>query len=56
VLEAGVSPEAVVDALNVLFLFNTMDRLADTLGWDVPPPGASVWKRMGKALLNRGYA
>jgi alkylhydroperoxidase family enzyme len=56
VLRAGASPRAVVDALNVLFLFNILDRLADTLGWDVPPPGAPVWGNLGKVLLRYGYA
>src|SRR3954468_10512046 len=36
VLALGVSRQAVADAMNVAYLFNIYDRLADTLGWDVP--------------------
>ena len=32
-LEAGVSEAGVVDALSVGFLFNTIDRIADSLGF-----------------------
>jgi hypothetical protein len=33
VLASGVTREAIRDAFYVAFLFNTYDRLADTLGW-----------------------
>ena len=33
---AGVSDEAVVDAIHVAALFNMIVRLADSLGWEVP--------------------
>ena len=33
---AGVSREALVDAIHVAALFNVIARLADSLGWDVP--------------------
>jgi uncharacterized peroxidase-related enzyme len=36
VLAAGVSEEALVDAIHVAALFNMIVRLADSLGWDVP--------------------
>ena len=36
VLATGVTREAVRDAFYVAFLFNTYDRLADTLGWQLP--------------------
>ncbi len=52
-LATGVSRAALVDALYVAFIFNTMDRLADTLGWDVP--SAESFRRTGKILLKRGY-
>ncbi len=33
---AGVSDEAIVDAIHVAALFNMITRMADSLGWDVP--------------------
>jgi alkylhydroperoxidase family enzyme len=33
---AGMSEEAMVDAIHVAALFNMITRLADSLGWDVP--------------------
>jgi alkylhydroperoxidase family enzyme len=36
VREAGVSDEALVDAIHVCALFSMIVRLADSLGWDVP--------------------
>ncbi len=53
VLATGVSHAALVDALYVAFIFNTMDRLADTLGWEVP--SVASFRRTGKMLLKRGY-
>ena len=37
VLDAGVSEEALVDAIHVAALFSMIVRMADSLGWDVPP-------------------
>ena len=37
---AGVSDEALIDAIHVCALFNMIVRLADSLGWDVPPSDA----------------
>jgi len=54
ILNAGVSREAVADAVYVLFLFTTYTRLADTLGWDVP--SAAAFEASAKILLTRGYA
>ena len=53
VLATGVTPEAVRDAFYVAFLFNTYDRLADTLGWELPD--ASYYPKAGKFLLKNGY-
>jgi hypothetical protein len=36
VLEAGVSREALVDAIVIAALFNMITRLADSFGWRVP--------------------
>ena len=33
---AGVSDQALIDAIHVAALFNMIVRLADSLGWDVP--------------------
>lgn len=53
VLAAGVSRDQVTDALHVLFLFNIYDRLADTLGWQIPPPEG--FQQSARVLLSRGY-
>lgn len=54
VLAAGVSKEAVRDAYYVAFLFNTYDRLADTLGWELPAD--AHYARAGQFLLKKGYS
>jgi hypothetical protein len=51
---AGVSDEALRDAVRVCALFSMIVRLADALGWDVPP-----WEALQKrapAMLEGGYA
>jgi alkylhydroperoxidase family enzyme len=53
VLARGVTREAIVDAFYVAFLFNTYDRLADTLGWELPDE--RYYPRAGKFLLTHGY-
>jgi len=53
VLATGVSREAMRDAMYVAFLFNTYDRLADTLGWELPED--RYYPRAGKFLLKQGY-
>jgi alkylhydroperoxidase family enzyme len=55
VLATGVSREALADAINVAYLFNIYDRLADTLGWDVPALGSGFYESSAKRLLARGY-
>ena len=52
-LAAGVTREAIRDAFYVAFLFNTYDRLADTLGWELPD--ASYYPKAGQFLLKKGY-
>jgi len=53
VLAAGVSRDALVDAIHVCALFNMIVRLADALGWEVPPPEAFASR--GRVLLESGY-
>ena len=53
VLDAGVTRDAIRDAFYVAFLFNTYDRLADTLGWQLPKQG--YYAKAGKFLLKKGY-
>ncbi len=53
VLAAGVTREAIRDAFYVAFLFNTYDRLADTLGWELPDE--HYYPKAGKRLLAKGY-
>ena len=54
VLAAGVSREAIRDAFYVAFLFNTYDRLADTLGWELPTD--AFYEKSGRFLLKKGYS
>jgi hypothetical protein len=52
-LAAGVSRDAIRDAFYVAFLFNTYDRLADTLGWELPDE--RYYAKAGQVLLKKGY-
>ncbi|MEO8679854.1 MAG: hypothetical protein ABI665_12450 [Vicinamibacterales bacterium] len=54
-LDAGVSKDAIRDAMEVAFLFNIYDRLADSMGWDVPASGSGYYQVAAKRLLTRGY-
>lgn len=54
VLATGVTREMVRDAFYVAYLFNTYDRLADTLGWEIPDAG--YFRKAGKFLLRFGYS
>ena len=53
VLDLGVTKEELRDAMYVAFLFNTYDRLADTLGWELP--AEAYYRKAGKFLLKQGY-
>jgi alkylhydroperoxidase family enzyme len=53
VVNAGVSKRAVREAFYVAFLFNTYDRLADTLGWELPD--RAYYLKAGRRLLTHGY-
>jgi hypothetical protein len=49
-----VSRQALLDAATVCSLFSMIVRLADSLGWDVPP-----WEGLlarAPAMLEGGYA
>src|SRR5205814_9981476 len=51
---AGVTDDALRDAVTVSALFNMIVRLADSLGWDVPD-----WESLklrAPAMLEGGYA
>ena len=54
VTAAGVSEAALEEAIQVCVLFNTIDRVADALGFELPP--AEVTARVVGVLLNQGYA
>ena len=53
VLATGVTREMIRDAFYVAFLFNGYDRLADTLGWELPEDRYYV--KAGRFLLRKGY-
>lgn len=50
---AGVSEEAIEDALQVMAAFNLINRLADSLGFDLMTP--SGYAQSARMLLKRGY-
>jgi hypothetical protein len=54
-MRLGVSKGAIRDALEVAFLFNIYDRLADSMGWDVPSRSSGFYQTGAKRLLGRGY-
>lgn len=53
-LETGVSEAGVEDALYVGFLFNLIDRVADSLGFEVV--SAERFDKGADHLLKHGYA
>ena len=53
--EDGCFKRAVQDALEVAFLFNIYDRLADAMGWDVPPVPGGYYQVAARRLLKQGY-
>lgn len=55
VLAAGVSNTAVAEAMEVAFLFNIYDRMADTMGWDVPAVESGYYQGSARRLLSNGY-
>ena len=51
---AGVTDEALTDAIHVCALFSMIVRLADALDWDVPAP--EQFAARAQAMLESGYA
>jgi uncharacterized peroxidase-related enzyme len=51
---AGVSEEALIDAIHVAALFNMIVRLADSLGWEVP--AFETFHARADRMLAGGYA
>jgi hypothetical protein len=51
--QAGLSRQAVEDALSVAYCFNLIARLADAFGWFVPGPEG--FQASAKFLLSKGY-
>lgn len=50
---AGLSDDAIEDAINVCALFNIYDRLADSFGWHLPD--AAGYAASAQNLMRRGY-
>lgn len=50
---AGLSDEAIRDAIYVCTAFNIIDRVADAFGFDIPPPHHV--RAASKFLLAKGY-
>ena len=51
---AGVSDSALRDAIHIAALFNMIDRMADSLGFE--PPGPEYLERGAPRMLAGGYA
>jgi uncharacterized peroxidase-related enzyme len=51
---AGLSDEAIADAVHVCAMFNIYDRLADALAWEVPA-SPEFWPKQSRYLLKSGY-
>lgn len=50
---AGLSDEAIEDAIQVCALFSIYDRMADSLGWYLPDPAG--YAASAQNLMRRGY-
>ena len=49
------TPEALADAIDVAWLFAIFNRLAEGLGWDVPPDDSGFWAASAQRLHDKGY-
>jgi alkylhydroperoxidase family enzyme len=54
-LRLGVTKDAIAEAMEVAFLFNIYDRLADAMGWDVPSESGGYYQVAARRLLKHGY-
>lgn len=54
VMSTGVTPDALRDAIEVAAAFNVIDRIADTLDFEIQSPDA--FAASAKQLATRGYA
>jgi alkylhydroperoxidase family enzyme len=54
VIDAGVTPRALRDAIEVAAAFNTIDRIADAL--DFEPQSEGSLRASAHTLTTRGYA
>jgi alkylhydroperoxidase family enzyme len=50
---AGLSDDAIEDAIHACVLFNIYDRMADSLDWY--RPGPEGYAASGRNLMRRGY-
>jgi uncharacterized peroxidase-related enzyme len=50
---AGLSDQAIEDAIQVCVLFNLIDRVADALNFEVPSPAS--FAQSANIVLKRGY-
>lgn len=55
ILALGVTKTAIADAMEVAFLFNIYDRMADTMGWHAPELSTGYYALAARRLLKRGY-
>lgn len=51
--EAGLSDEAIETAIHICAAFNLINRVADTLGFDLPTPAG--YEGAARFLLKVGY-
>ncbi|HVR78382.1 MAG TPA: hypothetical protein VMS99_08300 [Acidimicrobiia bacterium] len=52
-LEAGISEEAISDAIHICALFNLIDRVADALGVEALPESKAI--KGARFIVESGY-
>jgi len=55
VLALGATKTAIAEAMEVAFLFNIYDRMADAMGWHVPELSTGYYQLAAQRLLKNGY-